>query len=81
MDKASAYGAGDCRLESYRGHLSLHCAWRRCVAHPGTCQQQLGEMALFAPVAKDVAVGTPGGVIALEAERLHGICARAPCPP
>ena len=22
MDKASAYGAGDCRLESYRGHLS-----------------------------------------------------------
>ena len=22
MDKASAYGAGDCRSESYRGHLS-----------------------------------------------------------
>ena len=21
MDKASAYGAGDCRFESYRGHL------------------------------------------------------------
>ena len=23
MEKASAYGAGDCRFESYRGHLSL----------------------------------------------------------
>ena len=23
MDKASAYGAGDCRLESYRGHFPL----------------------------------------------------------
>lgn len=23
MDKASAYGAGDCRLESYRGHFLL----------------------------------------------------------
>ena len=23
MDKASAYGAGDCRLESYRGHIVL----------------------------------------------------------
>ena len=22
MDKASAYGAGDCRFESYRGHFS-----------------------------------------------------------
>ena len=26
MDKASAYGAGDCRFESYRGHclMSIH---------------------------------------------------------
>ena len=24
MDKASAYGAGDCRFESCRGHLVLH---------------------------------------------------------
>ena len=25
MDKALAYGAGDCRFESYRGHLGLRC--------------------------------------------------------
>ena len=30
MDKASAYGAGDCRFESYRGHLGLHCGWGSC---------------------------------------------------
>ena len=28
MDKASAYGAGDCRLESYRGHLQSSAAVR-----------------------------------------------------
>ena len=25
MDKASAYGAGDCRFESCRGHLVRRC--------------------------------------------------------
>ena len=79
MDKASAYGVGDCRFESYRGHLSLRCGWWPCAADPGTCQQQPGKMAFLVPVARDVAVGTPSGAPALEAERLHGICARAPC--
>ena len=80
MDKASAYGAGDCRFESYRGHLCLRWGWGSCSHHPGTCRQQHDSMALLVPVAKDVAVGTPAGALALEAVRRHGIYARAACP-
>ena len=31
MDKASAYGAGDCRFESCRGHFN---SFLKCCAHP-----------------------------------------------
>ena len=34
MDKASAYGAGDCRFEPYRGHLGLHCGWGVLLSPP-----------------------------------------------
>ena len=39
MDKASTYGAGDCRFESYRGH---RCGWPSCkvvnaCTHRATC--------------------------------------------
>ena len=42
MDKASAYGAGDCRFESCRGHCVLHvhecdCVIRRCTCAMLTC--------------------------------------------
>ena len=32
MDKASAYGAGDCRFESYRGHLSRKFLFHKSVS-------------------------------------------------
>ena len=34
MDKASAYGAGVCRFESYRGHLGLRCRWEVLLSPP-----------------------------------------------
>ena len=33
MDKASAYGAGDCRFESCRGHLQILRARQDCESH------------------------------------------------
>ena len=34
MDKASAYGTGDCRFESYWGHLGLRCGWEVLLSPP-----------------------------------------------
>ena len=50
MDKASAYGAGDCRFESCRGHLQTFCGRGFLVERAGKLHSaslaQLAEHAL-----------------------------------
>ena len=57
MDKASAYGAGDCRFESCRGHLLIHvqdCGHRRSThAKEENAQRTQGNWSARTPVASN----------------------------
>ena len=81
MDKASAYGAGDCRFESCRGHFASVVATQRdfIISGLGTPSQEFNEMAgkagqdLEALVAPKVCQRRWAGRISMLESALQGL--------
>ena len=78
MDKASAHGAGDCRLQSYRGQLSWLASGLASVAGQllckGTSKIEFGAWAATCSHAgRLAAAGARGGVIELRLDTFAGL--------
>ena len=74
MDKASAHGAGDCRLESYRGQLSCLASVAGQLPHRGISKIEFGAWAATCSHAgRLAAAGARGGVAELRLESFAGL--------
>ena len=74
MDKASAHGAGDCRLESYRGQLSWLASVAGQLLHRGISKIEFGSWAATCSHAGRLAAARArGGVIELRLETFAGL--------
>ena len=74
MDKALAHGAGDCRLESYRGQLSCLASVAGQLPHRGISKIEFGAWAATCSHAgRLAAAGARGGVAELRLESFAGL--------